>query len=74
MCWSAAHTRALLEYFNWELFDHPSYSPDLAPSDYRLFINPKYWLESQHFNDNEELKEGVKMWSSTQVADFFVFY
>jgi transposase len=26
-------TRALLEYFNWELFEHPPYSPDLAPSD-----------------------------------------
>jgi hypothetical protein len=30
-------TRALLEHFNWELFDLLSYSPDLAPSDYRLF-------------------------------------
>jgi hypothetical protein len=25
-----AHTRALLEHFNWELFDHPPYSPDLV--------------------------------------------
>jgi hypothetical protein len=31
-----ALTRALLEHFNWELFDHPRYSPDLAPSYYRL--------------------------------------
>jgi histone-lysine N-methyltransferase SETMAR len=30
---TAARTRALLEYFNWELCDHPPYSPDLAPSD-----------------------------------------
>jgi hypothetical protein len=29
--------RALLEHFNWELFDHSPYSPDLAPSDYHLF-------------------------------------
>jgi transposase len=34
---TAAHTRALLKHFNWELFDHPHYSPDLAPSDYHLF-------------------------------------
>jgi transposase len=33
----AARTRALLEYFNWELFGHPPYSPDVAPSDYHLF-------------------------------------
>jgi hypothetical protein len=23
-----------VEHFNWELFDHPPYSPALAPSDY----------------------------------------
>jgi hypothetical protein len=34
---TAAPTRSLLEPFNWELFDHPPYSPDLAPSDYLLF-------------------------------------
>jgi transposase len=56
---TADHTRALLEHFNWELFDHP-YSPDLAPSDYNLFIYLKYWLESQNFNNNEVLMEGVK--------------
>jgi histone-lysine N-methyltransferase SETMAR len=33
---TAARTRALLEHFNWELFDHAPYSPDLAPSDYQL--------------------------------------
>jgi histone-lysine N-methyltransferase SETMAR len=30
---TAVRTRALLEHFNWELFDHPPYSPDLSPSD-----------------------------------------
>jgi histone-lysine N-methyltransferase SETMAR len=39
-----ARTRALLEHFNWELFDHPLYSPDLAPSDYPLFTYRKKWL------------------------------
>jgi transposase len=29
---TAARTRALLEHFNWELFDHPPYTSDLAPS------------------------------------------
>jgi hypothetical protein len=34
---AAARTRALLGHFNWELFDHPPYSPDHASSDYNLF-------------------------------------
>jgi hypothetical protein len=50
-CWSIS---------NWELFDHPPYSPDLAPSDYRLFPYLKNWLRSQLFNNNEEFLEGVK--------------
>jgi transposase len=35
---AAADTRALLEHFNWVLFDQPPYSPDLAPMDYHLLL------------------------------------
>jgi transposase len=59
-----AHTRALLENFNWELFDHPRYSPDFAPSDYHLSTYLKNWLKSQCFNSNEELMEGARIWLS----------
>jgi hypothetical protein len=34
---TTARILALLEHFTWELFDHPAYNPDLAPSDYHLF-------------------------------------
>jgi hypothetical protein len=60
-----------MEHFNWELFDYPPYSPDLAPSDYHLFTYPKNWSLSQRFNNNEELTEDVKTWLSSQAADFF---
>jgi hypothetical protein len=40
-----------MEHFNWELSDHPPYSPDLAPNDYHLFTYPKKWLRSQRFNN-----------------------
>jgi hypothetical protein len=68
--YTASRTRSLLERFFWELFDHSSYSPDLSPSDYRLFTCLKNWLGSQRFNSNE-LKEGVKTWLNSQAADFF---
>jgi hypothetical protein len=63
-------TRALLDHFDWELFGHPPYSPDLAPSDSHLFNYLKNWLVSQRFN-NDELMEGVKTRLSSQAADFF---
>jgi transposase len=41
---TVAHTRELLGYFNWELFDIPPHSPVLALSDYHLFTYLKNWL------------------------------
>jgi hypothetical protein len=58
-----------LEHFNWELPDHPPYSPDLARSYCHLFTYLKNWFGSQHFSN--ELKKGVKTWLSSQMADFF---
>jgi histone-lysine N-methyltransferase SETMAR len=52
---TTARTSALLEHFNWELTDHPSYSPDLALSDYDLFTYLKNWLGSQRFNNNDRV-------------------
>jgi len=37
----AAHTRAFLEQFVWEIFEHFQYNPDLAPSNRHLFFLPQ---------------------------------
>ena len=45
--------------------DHPTYSPDLAPSsrsDYFLFRNLKTHLRGVRYPDDEALKEAVKEW------------
>jgi hypothetical protein len=68
---STAHTWALLEHFNWKLFDHPPYSPDLTPSNYHLLTYLEDWLKSQCFNNNEYLMEGVKMGLRRPPADYF---
>jgi hypothetical protein len=67
---TATRSPTLLEHFFWELFDHHSYSPDLAPSYYHIFTYLKSWLGSKHFNNDEELMDGVKTWLSSQVADY----
>jgi histone-lysine N-methyltransferase SETMAR len=63
--YTAPCTRALPEHFNWEFFDHTSYSRDLAPTDYHLFTYPRNWLLSQLFNNNGDLMEGIKTWLSS---------
>jgi histone-lysine N-methyltransferase SETMAR len=67
----AARTEALLKHFNWELFDHPPYSPDLAPNDCHLFTYLNNWLPSHRFNNNEELMADVKTGLSSQASNFF---
>jgi len=55
---TAAATQNLITTFGWEQFDHPPYSPDLAPSDFHLFLPLKSFLAGQQFHDNE-VKEAV---------------
>jgi hypothetical protein len=45
-------TQALLEHFNWELFDHPPYSHVFALNNCHLFTYLKNWFGSQRFNNN----------------------
>ncbi|GFV84432.1 histone-lysine N-methyltransferase SETMAR [Trichonephila clavipes] len=37
-------TKTLLRGFGWDVFDHPPYSADLAPSDFHLFLHLKSFL------------------------------
>ncbi|KAJ4429305.1 hypothetical protein ANN_26309 [Periplaneta americana] len=43
---TARRTTAVLTEFGWELFDHPPCSPDLAPSDFHVFLHLKKFLSS----------------------------
>ena len=67
---TAARTNALIKLFNWEIFDHPPYSPDLASSNYHLFSKMKVWLATHCFHTNEELMDDVKTWLHNLAAPF----
>jgi hypothetical protein len=66
----AAGTWALLEHFNWKLFDYPPWSIDLTSSGYHLFTYLMNSLRPQCSNNNEELLKCVKMWMNSQAAHF----
>jgi transposase len=66
-----ARINALIKLFKWEIFDQPSYSPDLAPIDYHLITKMKVWLVTQRFHTYEELMDGVKNWLRNLAAPFF---
>ena len=45
----AISTQKKVAYLGFQCVDHPSYSPDLAPSDYHLFPGLKKTIESSLF-------------------------
>ncbi|PNF14616.1 hypothetical protein B7P43_G12124 [Cryptotermes secundus] len=68
----ARQTANLLQEFSWEVFNHQPYSPDLAPSDFHLFLHLKKFLsgERQHFENDREAEMVVTQWFQSQAADF----
>ena len=46
----------------FEDLEHPAYSPDLAPSDYRLFGPLKDALRGRAFSTDEEVQRVVHEW------------
>ena len=66
---TARQTQTLLhDEFHWGTFDHPPYSPDLAPSDFFLFLKMKEHLAGKRFTDDEDLQHGVVDWLNSQAA------
>ena len=49
----------------------PAYSPDLAPSDYFLFLQPKRHLKGNHYDSDEEVVAAVRQWCREQSPEFF---
>jgi histone-lysine N-methyltransferase SETMAR len=68
---TAAHTVETLHHLNFEVLEHPPYSPNLAPSDYHLSGPVKNALRNRHSASDQELKEVGHAWLVTQPTTFF---
>jgi len=67
----AKPVRDELNSLGWEVFPHPQYSPDLAPSDYHLFASMGHALAEQHFNNYEEVGKWLDEWFAAKDKQFF---
>ena len=65
---TAQRTASLLQKFSWEVFNHPPYNPDLAPSDFHLFLHLKKFLKIENDREAEMV---VTQWFQLQAADFY---
>jgi histone-lysine N-methyltransferase SETMAR len=49
----------------------PTYSPDLAPSDFHHFLHLKRFLVAEQYSSNDVAKTAMQHWVKMLVADFF---
>ena len=56
---AARLTSEAIAKMGWEILPHPSYSPDLAPSDYHLFGFVKDQLRRQRYETTEAIQKAV---------------
>ncbi|XP_014480070.1 PREDICTED: odorant receptor 45b-like [Dinoponera quadriceps] len=62
---------AKIKELKFELFSQPAYSPDLAHSDFHLFLNLKKWLGGKKFETNEEVIDAVnEYFEGLDISDY----
>ncbi|KAK6760669.1 hypothetical protein RB195_021940 [Necator americanus] len=55
----------------WEALPHPSYSPDLDPSDYRLFRSLQHHLEEKRYDDRDHLENDPRAFFASKSPEFY---
>ena len=68
---TCAVATAAIAQAGFELVKHPPYSPDLAPSDYRLFPKLKEHLRGKRFPSNNDVICAVNQWFAEAEQSFF---
>jgi histone-lysine N-methyltransferase SETMAR len=61
----------LIATFGWEQFNHPPFSPDLASSNFHVFLHLKTFFGGLQFHDDNEVKEDINTLSALQAASFY---
>lgn len=64
-------TREKISQLGWEVLPHPSYSPDLAPSDFHLFLSLQNSMRAMRFNSDEDLKQHIVQFFANKDKSFY---
>ncbi|KFM57645.1 Mariner Mos1 transposase, partial [Stegodyphus mimosarum] len=64
-------TRQKLLELGWDVFPHPPYSPDLAPSDYVLFRPLQNSLNGKNFNNDDDVKSYLIQFFANKNQKFY---
>ena len=67
----AKSVKTYLETLKWKFLPHPSYSPDIAPSDYYLFRSIAHGLAHQQFRSYEDIEKWLDSWIASKNEHFY---
>ena len=70
-CHKSMKTMVILNELSFKLLRHPPYSPDLAPSNYWLFVDLKKMLQGERFDSNEEVIAETEAYFENKDKSFF---
>jgi hypothetical protein len=65
-------TRVVMQERQWQVLEHPPYSPDHAPSYFHLFCPLKHHISAENFPDDEVLEREVTAWYRQQPNHFML--
>jgi len=68
----ALATQKKLTYLGFHCLDHPPYSPDVAPLDYRLFPGLEKQLKGHQFSSVVEIIAATETWLDGLPSEFFL--
>ncbi|KAJ4443292.1 hypothetical protein ANN_04960 [Periplaneta americana] len=72
---TAAAVKDLLRRWQWEILEHPPYSPDKSPCDYDLFAKVKELLRGTQYNTRDELIRAIgrSIWNIKKMDALMVY-
>jgi hypothetical protein len=59
-----------MTYLGFQFLHHPPYSPNLAPSDYHLFLDWKHRWKVASLSETEVIA-AAETWLDEQLSEFF---
>ena len=68
----AKPTLQKLNELGYETLPHPSYSPDLSPTDYHFFKHLDNFLREKCFKNLSDIKNAFSDFIATRTQDFYV--
>ena len=68
---SARMTQEKIRQLGWEVLPHPSYSPDMAPSDYHLFHSLEQNLRDRTFRNMDDFNSSLTAFFASKDKKIF---